>query len=212
MLSISKNKTGTTDLNRLNERGMIGLVELAALVALSAIIGFTVYRVITINSQVDNTLANTAESSQSAQKQPITIAQAEEEPEEVTIPEEKVVKEEELVKTGETPAKPQPPEDNIKDISYIKFVKGGGDQQGDSVVVSGTLESTQSGTCHFKFRKDGQEKVYQTSTLTSAKTCFKTIPVSDFGASGSWQFHLWFTSQDNLVQAYQDAYTIDVTK
>lgn len=198
-------------MNRLNERGMIGLAELAALVALSAIIGFTVYRVTTIKSQVDNTLTNTADSSESAQKQPIKVSQADEKPKEVTVPEEKEVKDEAPVNTEETKPKP-PEEDKKKDITYLKFVKGGGDQQGDSVVVSGTLESNQSGTCHFKFKKDGQEKVYKTSSLSNAKTCSKTISVSEFGASGSWQFHLWFTSKDNLVQAYQDVYAIEVTK
>lgn len=194
-------------MRKLNQSGFIGLFEVGAIVLLIAVVGFTAYRINSINSEVDRSLNNTADGSESAQKQPITVKQ-EDEAKEVTIPKKEEPKDPAPVAT-ETVKKTEP---KATDVTKVKFTKGGGEQQGEAVKVSGTMESAQTGTCHFKFKKDGQDKVYVTKQINDSRTCSTEVAVSKFGSSGSWDFHLWFVSSDKSVQAYQDIYPIDITK
>lgn len=197
-------------MKKLNQAGFLGPLEILAVVFLVGLIGFTAWRVISIRSNVDNSLRNTNDSSESGALNPIKVNEPKDETKEVTIPEKEVPKE--TVAVAEEEVKPKPkPEEVKKKINYVSFNKGGGGQQDDQIHVSGTMGAAFSGTCHFKFKMQGQEKFYVTSTISNSKTCEKYIPASLFPASGTWSFYLWFTSSDGKTQAYQDPYDIEVT-
>lgn len=196
-------------MKKLNDQGFIGLLELGALVLLVALISFTAYRISSINSEVDRSLNNTADGSESTQKQPITLKE-ESEAKEVTVPEKEESKDQEPV-TTET-AKTTEPETTKPTIKSIKFTTRSASQDGNNVAASGTLESNQSGTCYFKFKQDGQEKVYKTSSISSSKSCTKTFAVSDFPVGGEWVYYVWFVSSDKTVQAYADTLTLSINK
>lgn len=195
-------------MKKLNQKGFLGPIEILAVVLLVGVIGFTAWRVISIRSDVNQSLSNTDTSSESGGLNPIKVNEAEE-AKEVTIPKEEVPKETVAVADEE---KPKPVTEEVKkDITYIKFSSRSASQDGDSVDASGMLASPQSGTCHFKFKKDGQEKVYKTASISNSKSCSKSVPVSSFPVSGEWQYYVWFTSSDNKVQAYADILGVEVT-
>ncbi|HEX9595200.1 MAG TPA: hypothetical protein VF996_03680 [Candidatus Saccharimonadales bacterium] len=194
---------------KLNQSGFIGVIEIAAIVVLLTVVGFTAWRISGMRADVDRSLNNSDDSSESSTLNPIKVNEPEDEEKEVTIPEKEVPKETVAVAQEEKP-KPQT-EEVKKKINYIKFDSRSASQNGDSIAASGVLASSQSGTCHFKFKKDGQEKVYKTASISNSKTCSKNIPASDFSVSGEWQYYIWFTSSDNKVQAYADILGVEVT-
>ena len=197
-------------MKKLNQSGFIGPLELLAVVFLVGLIGFTAWRVISIRSSVNDSLNNTDNSSESGTLNPIKVNEPKDEPKEVTIPEKEVPKETVAVAQEETKPKPKT-EEPKKKINYIKFSSRSASQDEDMIDASGVLSSNQSGTCHFKFKKDGQEKVYVTSSITDSKNCSKSIPTASFPVGGQWQFYIWFTSSDGKTQAYADTFSVEIT-
>ncbi len=92
----------------------------------------------------------------------------------------------------------------------IQFVKGGGDQQGEKVIVSANLSEAQSGICTFNFLLNGTTRVTKTSILSSDRTCYIAIPTSEFPKSATYSLNLSFLSNDSLVRATQFPYDVEV--
>ena len=201
-------------MKKLNMKGVIGVTELGAMAVLIVMVGFVSFRIASVNNEVNESLSNAESSSESLDLEAIKIAEAEEAKKEIDLPDKEEVKEEEKpVEVVKEEPKEEPKEEEPVKVkpTYINFTKGGGSQQGDNVVVSASLESDQTGTCHFKFKKDGYSKVYLSDSISNSKVCDKNVPVAEFEASGDWLFYVWFVSSDKKVEAYQDAYTIEVT-
>lgn len=195
-------------MKRLNSTGFLGLLELAGIGVLVISVAFVSYRIAQVNNNVNDSLSSAERSSEDAAAQEIKLAQLNEaEEKEVDVPKQEAPVEEKPVE--DKPISTEPTKTETKP-TVIKFTKGGGSQQDDSVVVSANLESAQTGTCHFKFRLEGAEKVYLTDMISNSKVCDYSVPVSKFSQSGEWQFSLWFVSTDKTIEAYQSAYGIEV--
>jgi hypothetical protein len=122
-----------------NQSGFMGAIEILLIVVLIGVIGFASTKVY-----------NSARSADASNKEAIDVAEktADYKPassiKEATEP--VVTETKEPTETIEV--KTEAPVEVVKDKPVtIKFTKGGGSQQGNNVVVSAWLESTQTGTC-----------------------------------------------------------------
>ena len=196
-------------MKKLTNKGMLGGTEIALIVVLVGIIGFTGWRVMQINQQESERLSAADETREEFSDKDSDLSQIDVTEEKETEAEEKT--EEKDTAPVETEKKETAPEETKTKPTYIAFNKGGFGQEGSVVNVSASLESAQTGTCHFKFKKDGAEKVYVTSQIENAKPCETSVPVSEFSMSGVWNFSVWFQSSDKTVEAYQDVQEIEIT-
>lgn len=78
------------------------------------------------------------------------------------------------------------------------FTKGGGNFDGNNVVVSETSSLPHTGTCNFKFSLPGSPTVERTTTINNSRTCTVSIPGSEFANSGNWLYDLTFNSTPTL--------------
>ena len=200
-------------MKKLNQSGFIGIIEIAALVVLGGVITFTVYRVFHIKSDVNKSLHNTTESSESAEVDPIKLRQEKDEPKEAVVPDKEDEKQEvEVEKETETETEKETESENKENkTTYIDFVSRSANQSGSNINATGVLESNQTGTCYFKFKKEGYDKVLFTSSITNSKNCTKSIPAHEFPAGGTWQYYVYFQNANESVVAEADALSVNVT-
>lgn len=194
-----------------DERGFIGIVEVGLIVLLVGVIGFTGVRVYNAKRSVDAANDAAVEVAEKAAKfDPAKVIKVEEEKEteqvEKTEDEAEVEKEIEVeVSKPTTTVEEKPKPTNIS----LTLVEGA--QVGENVVVSSQLASNQTGTCNFKFRLEGYEKIYKSVAISNTNMCAISVPVGEFPASGEWSVYTWFVNSNKTVEAYQDTYGISVT-
>jgi len=183
-----------------NESGVAHLVLILAVAVVVAIgaVGVTVYR------------KNEAQKASDATKRASTVQQ-----QSSTAAEEKELDSAQAPAAAPAPA-PAPtttPKTSTTTVKSqqrtIQFTKGGGSQQGEYVVVSGTLAETIAGTCTYEFYLNGTLRVGK-SNPSAGNKCYMEIPVSDFPKSATYSFKLTFVSSDGTVAATQSPYDIVV--
>lgn len=91
----------------------------------------------------------------------------------------------------------------------FSFNKGGGNFDGDNVMVSETTTDPQTGTCEYLFTL-GNSRVEKSSTISNSRTCSITIPGSAFPKSGNWFYSLTFNSTEEFSVGSGGGYEITV--
>lgn len=91
----------------------------------------------------------------------------------------------------------------------IRFTKGGGHADNQTVSVSQSTSSPQTGTCTYIFTL-GNSRVEKSNTIHSSNQCRIDVPISAFPKSGEWTFNLEFNSRDGNVYGTGGGFSVTV--